>query len=117
MQKRPGFLLSHLASAALLAAAATVLAAAPAAAAQRGGGFSCVGSGASVTCTGSYGDRSGNTHVIGVARASDEEAARVSQDREKRWVAYCAPDIVHDRYGVGRYVYAVRGCEFGRYKD
>jgi hypothetical protein len=55
--------------------------------------------------------------VIGVARANEEEAARVSQDREKRWVAYCAPDIVHDRYGVGRYVYAVRGCEFGRYKD
>src|SRR5690242_18338603 len=36
MQKRPSFVLSHLASAALVAAAATVLAAAPAAAAQRG---------------------------------------------------------------------------------
>lgn len=113
-------ILSHLATAApgaALALAVAVLAASPAAAGQRGGSFSCVGSVGSVTCAGSYGDRSGSPHVIGAARADDQGAAKDMQERERRWVAYCAPTVAYDRYGVGRYVYAVAGCEFGRYKD
>ena len=33
--------------------------------------------------------------------------------RDHRWVAYCKPFIVQDRYGVSRYQYAHAGCEFG----
>ncbi len=123
MQNRINLILSHLASPAApaswaaLALGAAVLAASPAAAGQRGGSFSCVGSSGSITCAGSYGERSGDPHVISVARADDESAVKGAQERERRWVAYCAPTVAYDRYGVGRYVYAVAGCEFGRYKD
>ena len=33
--------------------------------------------------------------------------------RDRRWVEYCKPFIVQDRYGVSRYHYAQPGCEFG----
>lgn len=31
-----------------------------------------------------------------------------------KWVAFCKPVIKADEYGVGRYTYAHKGCEFGR---
>ena len=120
MQNRANLILSHLAAPATLAVAllsVSAFAANPAAAAQRGFSGSCVGSGASFSCAGSYGDRGGNPHVIDLLRAKDEDAVKASQERERRWVAYCSPSIAYDRYGVGRYVYAVRGCEFGRDQD
>ena len=36
-----------------------------------------------------------------------------ADERERRWVDRCRPIIRPDRYGVGRYYYAVPGCEFG----
>lgn len=120
MQKRANPTLSHFAAPATLAVAllsVSVLAAGPAAAGQRGFSGSCVGSGASFSCAGSYGDRGGNPHVIDIMRAKNESAEKTSQERERRWVSYCSPSIAYDRYGVGRYVYAMRGCEFGRDRD
>jgi hypothetical protein len=120
MQKRVTLTLSHFAAPATLAVAlfsVSVFAADPAAAGQRGFSGSCVGSGASFSCAGSYGDRGGNPHVIDILRAKDESTVMASLEREQRWVSYCSPSIAYDRYGVGRYVYAVRGCEFGRDRD
>jgi len=34
-------------------------------------------------------------------------------DRDHRWVDRCHPAVRPDRYGVGRYHYAMPGCEFG----
>jgi hypothetical protein len=41
--------------------------------------------------------------------AEQAEATR----RDRKWVAYCKPFVVQDRYGVSRYQYAHVGCEFG----
>jgi hypothetical protein len=30
-----------------------------------------------------------------------------------RWIARCRPKLFQDRYGVSRYRYAARSCEFG----
>lgn len=48
--------------------------------------------------------------VPGPADASER---RRVDDRERRWADRCRPIIRQDRYGVGRYYYAVPGCEFG----
>lgn len=36
-----------------------------------------------------------------------------SAERDRHWMARCHPIVVQDRYGVPRYQYAARGCEFG----
>ena len=41
----------------------------------------------------------------------DEKARRASIEK---WEAYCKPTRTFDHEGVGRLVYAKRGCEFGR---
>ena len=33
--------------------------------------------------------------------------------RDRAWVEACKPQIVTDREGIDRYVYAERGCEYG----
>ena len=51
-------------------------------------------------------------HVINVpAQTADELAATEARDR--RWVERCGPVIRQDRYGMPRYSYSARGCEFG----
>ena len=44
-------------------------------------------------------------------QTAEERARAAEQDR--RWVAHCRPALHQDRYGVVRYQYARRGCEFG----
>jgi hypothetical protein len=34
--------------------------------------------------------------------------------RDRKWVAFCKPVIVKDRFNVSRYLYTRPGCEFGR---
>ena len=41
-----------------------------------------------------------------------EERARAAEE-DRHWVARCRPTLRVDRYGVARYQYARRGCEFG----
>lgn len=36
-----------------------------------------------------------------------------SAERDRHWMDRCHPTVVQDRYGVPRYRYAARGCEFG----
>ena len=42
----------------------------------------------------------------------DEEKAQAAA-RERKWLAQCQPAIRRDPYGVARYQYAARGCEYG----
>ena len=41
----------------------------------------------------------------------DQKARRASIDK---WEGFCKPVRTYDNFGVGRLVYAHRGCEFGR---
>jgi hypothetical protein len=76
---------------------------------------SCVGSRWSLSCVTSWRTGVGNPHVIEVTPRSEEEIAE-SKERERQWRARCQPTLRQDQYGVSRYVYAGRGCEFGRYE-
>ena len=42
----------------------------------------------------------------------DNERAQFAQ-RDRKWVDHCHPVVQYDRYGVARYRYAAKGCEFG----
>jgi hypothetical protein len=46
---------------------------------------------------------------------SKQELAEAAA-RDKKWFARCRPAVRQDRYGVRRYVYAARDCEYGRYE-
>lgn len=78
---------------------------------------SCVFSGGGSHCVRQfrYGDP-GNSGVQSLREPPPEEVAEL-RDREKRWVERCRPMLRRDAYGVGRYVYAARGCEYGRDSD
>jgi hypothetical protein len=49
--------------------------------------------------------------------APDPREQAEAAERERRWLARCRPALRQDRYGVGRYVYAAPGCEYGRTED
>lgn len=62
-----------------------------------------------------YGDV-GAKGIKTVREQSPEDIAE-SRERERKWVERCKPVVRQDAYGVGRYVYAARGCEYGRMED
>jgi hypothetical protein len=35
-------------------------------------------------------------------------------ERDRQWMAFCKPTFRTDKLGVMRYVYAHKGCEYGR---
>jgi hypothetical protein len=78
------------------------------------GGSSCFGSiFGSRSCVWNQGPMQ-HPNVRTVPQAlSAEEGARADA-RDKRWVERCSPRIRQDDFGVPRYVYAARGCEYGR---
>jgi hypothetical protein len=74
----------------------------------------CVGGGASVGCvvTRHHGVVHPNIRQV-PAPVSEQENAEIKR-RDQRWEALCRPEIRQDHFGVPRYVYALRGCEYGR---
>ena len=78
---------------------------------------SCVFSGGHSHCVRQYryGD-AGATGIKTVREPSPEDVAE-TRERERKWVERCKPVLRQDAYGVGRYVYAARGCEYGRLVD
>ena len=78
---------------------------------------SCVFSGRHSHCVRQY--RYGDTGVTGIQtlREPSQEDVTENRERERRWVERCRPVVRQDAYGVGRYVYAARGCEYGRVDD
>ena len=77
---------------------------------------SCVFSGGLGHCVRHrYGD-AGAAGVKTSGEPSAEDAAEI-RERERKWAERCRPVVRQDAYGVGRYVYAARGCEYGRIDD
>jgi len=76
------------------------------------GGFSCVGGAGSLSCAGQWGAGGDpNVRVVPQALRDDDRAEALA--REHKWLALCQPVIQRDQYGVARYHYAARGCEYG----
>jgi hypothetical protein len=59
-------------------------------------------------CTTSYRDQPPRDEA---QDREDEKARRASIEK---WEAFCKPTRTFDNEGVGRLVYAKKGCEFGR---
>jgi hypothetical protein len=77
------------------------------------GTMSCVRGAGAVNCVGQWrpgGDP--NVRTVPPKPLGDEERAQAAA-RERNWLAQCQPEIRRDPYGVARYIYAARGCEYG----
>lgn len=58
----------------------------------------------------------GNPHVRTIPAPKTEQEKAESAQRERLWVSRCKPQMTVDDYGVQRYAYSARGCEFGKYQ-
>ena len=108
-------LTASIAGQAVLAALALTIACSPA---QAGGvrSTSCGGgwvSGSGVTI---WRDGATDPHVRSIPQPLSEEEIAASRERERLWNARCRPIVRQDDYGVARYSYALRGCEFGKFE-
>jgi hypothetical protein len=52
-------------------------------------------------------------HITRAPAATSEQEVAEFEERDKRWLERCKPVTKQDQFGVPRYVYAARGCEFG----
>jgi hypothetical protein len=76
------------------------------------GSMSCVGGRGSVNCVGQWGP-GGDPNIRVVPQALGDEERAQAAGRDRKWLAQCQPIIRRDPYGVARYQYAARGCEYG----
>jgi hypothetical protein len=74
--------------------------------------FNCHGSRNTESCVVTFRRARVHTHVINVPTPLDNELA-AAEARDRRWVKRCGAVIQQDRYGMPRYSYQARGCEFG----
>ena len=79
---------------------------------------SCVGGWRMGSCVVHKNDNPRDPHVRYIHGAPNPGAPsdveiRQSEERDRKWLAYCKPVLIKDRYGVERYHYAKPGCEFG----
>ena len=72
----------------------------------------CVGSRGSLSCVTRWGE-AGDPYVRLVPPPANEVEKARAAERDRKWEQRCRPIIMQDRYGVPRYEYAARGCEFG----
>jgi hypothetical protein len=47
----------------------------------------------------------------------DARQTAASAERERKWLARCRPVTTEDQFGISRYRYAAKGCEFGKTED
>ncbi|GIK81954.1 MAG: hypothetical protein KJZ73_08720 [Pseudorhodoplanes sp.] len=78
---------------------------------------SCVGSWGMHNCVFNWRDYPRDPHLRYAAGPVGEGERGEALARDRKWLAYCKPVLVKDRYGVSRYRYARPGCEFGRSED
>ena len=72
----------------------------------------CVGGVYAYNCVNRWGP-AGDPFIRIVPPPADAAERAIANERERRWADRCRPVIKQDRYGVGRYHYAMPGCEFG----
>ncbi len=77
----------------------------------------CTHAGATVNCSASWVSGGGIPLIVKVVPPADERERASRAERVRAWESYCQPILRYDRYGVGRYVYRVDGCEYGRRQD
>lgn len=79
---------------------------------------SCVGGWGMGNCSFTYREYERDTHTRHVPGGwgfeMTEQERKEAIARDRKWIAFCKPAIVTDRYGVSRYLYAKQGCEYGR---
>ena len=75
---------------------------------------SCVFSGGLGHCVRQYRYGDAGNNGIQLQQGPSAEDLAESRERDRKWVERCKPVVRQDAYGVGRYVYAARGCEYGR---
>ncbi|HKY87655.1 MAG TPA: hypothetical protein VJL90_12905 [Pseudorhodoplanes sp.] len=86
------------------------------------GSTSCVATRGMANCVTNFRDVTRDPHVRHVrghdgyhySEEADERARKESLARDRKWLAFCKPVVVKDRYGAERYLYDKPGCEFGR---
>lgn len=82
--------------------------------------YSCVGAGGffsgSANCVKIRREGPSQAGILHARTPSAEELAE-ARDRDSKWLARCRPVLRQDNYGVSRYHYAARGCEFGKSED
>jgi hypothetical protein len=76
------------------------------------GGSSCVGGSGNFNCVARWAFP-GDPYIRPVPEPFSEADKAQAATRERRWLIHCHPVIAHDAYGVARYQYAARGCEYG----
>ena len=105
--------------AAWILAATVVLAAGLSAPARADWSFSrsCVGSWGMHNCVFNWREYPRDPHLRYAAGPVGEGERGEALARDRKWLDYCKPVLVKDRYGVSRYRYAKPGCEFGRAED
>jgi hypothetical protein len=72
----------------------------------------CVGGQNSLNCVARWGG-AGDPYIRKVPEPADDAERARSTQRDQKWEARCHPVVTQDYYGVPRYRYAARGCEFG----
>jgi len=75
---------------------------------------SCVGGWGMRNCVINQRDFPRDPHVRPVRGFESDQDAKESVARHHKWLTFCKPVVITDRYGVSRYTYAQPGCEFGR---
>ncbi len=79
--------------------------------------MSCVGPWGLRNCVVHWREAPRDPHVVHAQQWRNESEMQAAEARDRQWQERCRPSIRYDRYGVARYVYARRGCEFGRAQD
>jgi hypothetical protein len=69
---------------------------------------SCIVVGGTLSCVTRW------RHHEGAPKPPTEQELTEVRERERRWEAYCRPYVWQDEFGVRRYGYTERGCEYGR---
>jgi hypothetical protein len=77
--------------------------------------FNCVGGRGSASCVSTWRHGIANPSIIPVPGPHTEQEAAESQQRDRLWDARCRPIVRQDDFGIERYVYVARDCEFGKY--
>jgi hypothetical protein len=72
----------------------------------------CIGQQGALNCVGRWGDAT-DPYIRKVPEPADDAERQRSAERDRKWEARCHPQIAQDRFGVPRYLYSARGCEFG----
>ena len=99
----------------LVALASLMLTVAPSSA-QTGGvtRTNCIGGYRNFSCVTTWRRGGVNPHITRALQPTSEQESLEYQQRDKLWQARCRPVVRQDEYGVPRYHYAARGCEFGK---